>query len=93
MPLNVQNMSGVSHEMVGTCLECLEHALTCMDMPDISGYQLLRHLVLFLDHEVLLIGNKCNSLIFSFPYLLINGHKRWDFRPTGGVCFNEAYLI
>ena len=42
MPLNVQIMSGVSHEMVGTCLECLEHALTCMDMPDISGYQLLR---------------------------------------------------
>ena len=93
MPLNDQNMSEVSHEMLGTCLECLEHALTCMDMPDISGYQLLRHLVLFLDHEVLLIGNKCNSLISSFSYLLINGHKRLCFRQTGGVCFNEAYLI
>ena len=67
-------MSGVSYEMVGTCLECLEHALTYMDMPDISGYQPLRHLVLFLDYEVLLIGNKCNSLIFSFPYLLFKGH-------------------
>ena len=89
MPLNVQNMSWHvwskswnvwnvrnMHWHVGTCLIFLG-----INFSDLwPCFWILKFF----------IGNKCNSLIFSFPYLLINGHKRWGFRPTGCVRFKVS---